>query len=208
MFKKGNSILIGVVILAILVGAYLLLSSRGEDGQVAMEDEGQMESNEITSNQSGQDEGVTEGVERDEENSMAMDEVGGDSMMKTSFSGSVIAGDVSPLIDFNQADYEKALAEKKLIVLYFFANWCLTCKKEVSEALYPSFNELENESVVGFRVNYNDNQTDDDEKSLARQFGVAYQHTKVFLKNGERVLKSPESWSKGRYLEEIAKRAE
>ena len=73
----------------------------------------------------------------------------------------------------------------------------------MTNALYPAFDELDLEGVVGFRVNYNDNQTDNDEKDLAREFGVAYQHTKVFVKDGERILKSPESWDKGRYLEEI-----
>ncbi|MBI4122729.1 MAG: thioredoxin family protein [Parcubacteria group bacterium] len=120
-----------------------------------------------------------------------------------SFSGAVIAGSSAPLLDFNQPDYEKAGASDKLVVLYFYANWCPICKEEVENALYPAFSELSRSDVVGFRVNYNDNQTDDDERALAREFGVAYQHTKVFIKNGERVLKSPESWNKERYGTEI-----
>jgi hypothetical protein len=64
------------------------------------------------------------------------------------------------------------------------------------------FNELD-EEVIAFRVNYNDNQTDDYERGLASQYGVAYQHTKVFLTNGKRTLKSPESWNKERYITEI-----
>ena len=66
-----------------------------------------------------------------------------------------------------------------------------------------AFNELSSDKVVGFLVNYNDDQTDDDERNLAREFGVAYQHTKVFLKDGQRILKSPESWNKDRYLNEL-----
>ena len=57
--------------------------------------------------------------------------------------------------------------------------------------------------MVGFRVNYRDNQTDDAETALARQYGVAYQHTKVAVKDGQVVLKSPESWQIDRYVEEI-----
>jgi len=122
-----------------------------------------------------------------------------------SYAGTVIAGTSAPLVDFNHADYEKVIASDKLVVLYFYANWCPVCKQETSEALYPAFNELSSDGVVGFRVNYNDSETDGFEKDLAREFGVAYQHTKVFVKNGARVLKSPESWDKDRYLGEIAK---
>ena len=69
--------------------------------------------------------------------------------------------------------------------------------------MQSAFNSIKDEGVIGFRVNYNDNDTDSFEKELARKFGVPYQHTKIFLKNGERVLKSPETWSKSRYIEEI-----
>lgn len=121
------------------------------------------------------------------------------------YDGNKIAGKVSLLLDFQKTDYEAALKSNKLIVLYFYANWCPICKEETANALYPAFNELTNDQVVGFRVNYNDDQTDADEKQLAREFGVAYQHTKVFVKNNQRVLKSPESWDKNRYFDEINK---
>src|SRR3989344_3367662 len=128
----------------------------------------------------------------------------GDAMMQK-YTGTVFAGKSAPLLDFNKADYDVALKTDKLIALYFYANWCPICKAEVASSLYPAFNELTNDKVIGFRVNYNDNQTDNDEKNIAREFGIAYQHTKVFVKNGERILKSPESWNKERYLSEINK---
>lgn len=123
---------------------------------------------------------------------------------KSEFKGTVLAGGKSPFLDFNNDDYQKAVKSKKLVVLYFFANWCPTCKKEIPLA-YEAFEELESEDVIGFRINYNDNETDPNEVGLAREFGVAYQHTKVFLLNGKRVLKSPESWNQDRYLSEINK---
>jgi len=75
----------------------------------------------------------------------------------------------------------------------------------VNTALYPAFNELDTDGVevIGFRVNYKDSATNENEESLAREHGVAYQHTKVFVKNGERILKAPDGWDKDRYLEEI-----
>jgi thioredoxin 1 len=119
------------------------------------------------------------------------------------FSGTVLAGSQAPLIDFNQSDYQAALASDKLVVLYFYATWCPICRNEVSNGLYPAFNELNSDKVVGFRVNYNDSDTDGNEKDLAKQFNVTYQHTKVFLLNGQRVLKSPATWNKQKYWDEI-----
>ncbi|MEX0621875.1 MAG: thioredoxin family protein [Candidatus Woykebacteria bacterium] len=120
------------------------------------------------------------------------------------FSGTLLAGSSSPLLSFEKADYDKALQTGKLIVLYFYANWCPTCREEFPK-MEEVFDELEADEVIGFRVNFNDSDTDDDEVELAREFGIAYQHTKVFLKNGERILKSPESWEKERYIDEINK---
>ena len=116
----------------------------------------------------------------------------------------ILAGKSSPLFDFTKAEYDKALRSNKLVVLYFYANWCPICKEEIPK-FYEAFNELETDQVIGFRVNFNDSDTDEDETNLAREFGVAYQHTKVFLKAGERFLKSPETWEKERYLDEINK---
>lgn len=125
-------------------------------------------------------------------------------MQKEGYTGTVLAGTAAPLLDFNKADYEKALTTHKLIVLYFYANWCPICKVEFPQT-EAAFNALSNKNVIGFRVNFNDSDTDQDEVALARQFGVSYQHTKIFVKDNARVLKSPESWDTARYLAEITK---
>ena len=65
----------------------------------------------------------------------------------------------------------------KLRVLFFYASWCPTCR--------PADTDFTNnmskipEDVVVFRVNYNDPDTDQDEKDLAEQYGITYQHTYV-----------------------------
>lgn len=122
---------------------------------------------------------------------------------KAQYVGEVLAGGAAPLLDFVSADYEAVKQTDKLILLYFYANWCPICKNEIKDALYPAFNELATTDIIGFRVNYNDNETDDAERDLAREFGVAYQHTKVFVRSGKAVLKRPDSWTKDRYLSEI-----
>lgn len=116
--------------------------------------------------------------------------------------GKILAGAQTPYIDFNKADYDRALAESRIIVLYFYANWCPLCKIEEPET-FAAFDSLALSTVVGFRVNYKDSDTDDDEVALARQFGVTYQHTKIIIKNGQRVVKAPDSWGKDRYVTEI-----
>lgn len=125
----------------------------------------------------------------------------------TQYAGTVLAGTSAPLLDFKKSDYDAALKTNKLIALYFYANWCPICKAEFPE-MEKAFDSLKTDQVIGFRVNYNDSDTDGDEKKLAQQFGIAYQHTKVLVKNGQRILKSPEGWDTARYQQEIQKALE
>jgi thiol-disulfide isomerase/thioredoxin len=122
------------------------------------------------------------------------------------YSGTVLAGNQTKLLDFTKADYEKALASNKLIVLYFYADWCPICQAEFPK-MQAAFDQLQQPNVIGFRVNFNDSATDDVEKALASEHGVAYQHTKVFVKNKQRILKSPETWDTARYVSEITRLA-
>ncbi|MBI3026768.1 thioredoxin family protein [Candidatus Woesearchaeota archaeon] len=121
------------------------------------------------------------------------------------YTGKVLAGSESTkYLDFNKPDYQKALKEKKKILLYFYANWCPICKREQPDT-FAAFSQVKDPDLIGFRVNYRDSDTDADEEALAKEFGVSYQHTKVILKNGQRAGKFPDSWDKQRYLEELAK---
>ncbi|MEK6983993.1 MAG: thioredoxin family protein [Nanoarchaeota archaeon] len=125
-------------------------------------------------------------------------------MEKPTYAGKALAGtETTKYLEFNTDDYEKALKEKKKILLYFYANWCPICKKEQSET-FEAFSKLNDPDLIGFRVNYRDSDTDEDEEALAKEFGVSYQHTKVVIKDGKRALKSPESWDKQRYLDELS----
>lgn len=125
--------------------------------------------------------------------------------MMAKYMVTVLAGKTAPLLTYNKADYDAAIASNKLVVLYFYANWCPICKEETANALFPAFNELTTDKVIGFRINYKDSDTDKDEESLAREYGIPYQHTKVFVKNGKQILKAPDGWDKARYLTEINK---
>lgn len=138
--------------------------------------------------------GTSEAMEKD-----------GAMMDNLEYTGKVLAGTESTkYLDFNKADYEKALKDKKKILLYFYANWCPICRLEQPKT-FAAFNEMNDPDLIGFRVNYRDSDTDTFEEELAKEFGISYQHTKIILKDGQRVLKAPDSWDKQRYLDELRK---
>lgn len=120
------------------------------------------------------------------------------------FQGKIIAGTSAPFIEFNRVDYEAAKKAGKVIVLDFYANWCPICRAE-SPDIQAGFNSLTTDNVVGFRVNYKDDETDVDETALAKQFGINYQHTKVIVKDRKQVLKTSEIWNKETLIKEVTK---
>lgn len=74
------------------------------------------------------------------------------------------------------------------VILFFYANWCPTCIPTDKEFKVDE-NKLPNDITV-IRVNYNDSDTDDNEKKLAKKYGITYQHTFVQIdNNGNEVVK-------------------
>lgn len=109
------------------------------------------------------------------------------------YQGQLLAGFSSPYFVFVKADYDKAAADNKIIFLDFYANWCPICRAE-EPVIEQGFDNLTTGKIVGFRANFNDNQTDDDEKALAKQFNIPYQHHKVIIKNGQEVVRDLNQW--------------
>jgi len=75
-------------------------------------------------------------------------------------------------------------------VLFFYANWCPTCKPvdaAFSKADLPA-------DLTVIRVNYNDAETDAAEKALAEKYGVTYQHTFVQIDQNGKLIKK---WNGG-----------
>ena len=68
-------------------------------------------------------------------------------------------------------------ASDKRRVLYFYATWCPSCK-QANEDFTANPNKIP-EDVVVIRTNYNDPDTDQEEKDLAKKYGITYQHTFV-----------------------------
>ena len=120
------------------------------------------------------------------------------------YQGKILAGNSSPFLEFKKEDYQKALADNKIILLDFYATWCPICRAE-EPIIKEGFNLLDSDKIVGFRVNFNDPDTDEDEKQLAKDFKVPYQHTKIFLKNGKEFSRSVTSWTLPEFKDEAYK---
>ena len=95
----------------------------------------------------------------------------------------------------NYVEYSRSVLENtndKKRLLFFYASWCPICRP-VDSALRNNAN-LVPEGIKVIRVNYNDPDTDQEEKDLAKKYGVTYQHTFVQIdKNGNALNK----WSGG-----------
>ena len=72
------------------------------------------------------------------------------------------------------------------VVLYFFANWCPTCIPVDKE--FKANEDKIPEGVTVIRVNYNDPDTDSNEKALSKKYGITYQHTFVQIDEKGNVL--------------------
>ena len=116
----------------------------------------------------------------------------------------ILAGEVSTFTEFRQEDYDKALSENKIIFLNFYASWCPICRAE-APAIHDGFNEIKTDQVAGFRVNFKDSDTDQNERLITQQFNVPIQHTKIIIKNGKEILRSSDTWTKEKFLTEIDK---
>ncbi|MBI2671416.1 thioredoxin family protein [Candidatus Woesearchaeota archaeon] len=106
---------------------------------------------------------------------------------------------------YNKEDFEKAKQENKVIFLYFYANWCGICKAERPN-IFKAFNEMNYESVIGFEIHFNDDETTKEDKEISKELGIAYQHTIIIInKEGELSYKSLSPLSKEKIKEEISK---
>lgn len=123
-------------------------------------------------------------------------------MMQSSYSGKVIAGKSSPFLRYTKADYDKAKAAGKIIFLDFYANWCPTCRAEAPD-LQAGFDSLTTDKVVGFRVDWEDSDTTDEDKQITKDFTVLHQTTKIILKDGKEVTRTQDQWDKDTFAQQI-----
>lgn len=101
-------------------------------------------------------------------------------------------------LPYSESVFETAASGKR--VLFFYADWCPTCRPTDAD-LQANMSKIP-EGVTVLRVNYNDTATDQAEKDLAKKYGVTYQHTFVQIDaEGNEVTK----WNGGKTTELLAK---
>lgn len=104
---------------------------------------------------------------------------------------------VSRYVEYSKATFDGAANKRR--VLYFYANWCPICRP-IDINFKENVSKIP-EDVVVIRVNYNDSDTDQEEKDLAKKYGITYQHTFVQIDSqGKEVAK----WNGGQIDELLA----
>ncbi len=130
-----------------------------------------------------------------------------DSMIKTSPTGATkdesMMQDDQSMMSSRYVSYTKSALDSSANtrrVLFFLANWCPTCIP--ADKNFQENSSQIPEDVTVIRVNYNDTETDQEEKDLAKKYGVTYQHTYVQIdENGNEVTK----WNGGQLPELLSK---
>lgn len=110
---------------------------------------------------------------------------------------SMVRNEVKGYVPFSPEVFNSSINTRR--VLFFYANWCPICLPADT-----SFSENADKipaDVTLIRVNYNDSDTDQAEKDLAKQYEVAYQHTFVQIdENGQELA----MWNGGQIEELLA----
>lgn len=97
----------------------------------------------------------------------------------------MMAGD-SRYVEYSKPMLDQAANGRR--VLYFYANWCPICRP--ADVNFKENASKIPEDVTVIRVNYNDTDTDQEEKDLAKKYGITYQHTFVQIdEQGNEVAK-------------------
>ena len=97
-------------------------------------------------------------------------------------------------IRYTKSAYDKSVEEGKVVLLDFYANWCPICRSENPKIL-SALDEINNPNVIAYQVHFNDDETNQEDKEITKQFGITYQHTKVIIKDGKQISKSLEVWT-------------
>lgn len=86
----------------------------------------------------------------------------------------------SVYLPYSKIEYDKAIAEKRVALLYFSSNWCSECQEQNninSEVLL----EMLDDSIVGLNIHILDSETTIETDALAQKFEVTKENSFVIL---------------------------
>lgn len=118
-----------------------------------------------------------------------------EAMMKKSEDSSMM-NSLKHYSEYSSTALTDSLKNKR--VLFFYANWCPTCRP--ADAAFRENDSKIPSDVSLIRVNYNDSDTDQEEKELAKKYLVTYQHTFVQI---DEAGKEVTRWNGGQLTELI-----
>ncbi len=172
-----------IIVAVIIIGGGSIIANR----QAQNVDEAKMTQDKKDDGEIEKDE-TPEQETAEEKEDEEMEKKTDDKMMKSS---------TSRYVEYSKAALDQAADNRR--VLYFYANWCPICKPADADFRANS-NKIPADLTV-IRVNYNDSDTDSQEKDLAKKYGITYQHTFVQIDSqGNEVTK----WNGGQTDELIA----
>lgn len=103
----------------------------------------------------------------------------------------------SRYVQYSKSTLDSASSNRR--VLFFYASWCPTCRP--ADANFSQNTDRLPEDLTVIRVNYNDPETDQEERDLAKKYGITYQHTFVQIDSaGNEIAK----WNGGQTDELLA----
>lgn len=182
---------IAVVVLA--VGAFIITQGN-KSGDSMMKDDAMMEQSEDTMMKDDKASGEDAMMKDDTAGDAMMEDKSSDSMMKED---TMMKDDKQSYLPYSSTVLADTAGRRR--VLFFYANWCPTCRPadadfQANASKFPA-------DVSLIRVNYNDTETDQEEKNLAQKYGVTYQHTYVEIDaQGNKV----QTWNGGQTAELLA----
>lgn len=86
----------------------------------------------------------------------------------------------SSYADYSKSEFDKAIVENRVIVLFFTSNWCSECTSQ--DAINSEvFTDLSTSSLVGLRSHILDSETTTETDALSKKFDVTKENTVVML---------------------------
>jgi len=183
--NKNIGIVIGVVVLAVIVGGIYVSNNAKDDAMMVKE---QMEQKAMEEQKMAEEKAMMEKRAMEEKDAMMKaDNTETDSMMKKDETSMMDKSDTMMKV----GSYETYAPEKVAlasathdVVLFFRASWCPTCRA-LDADIKANLSKIP-ESLAILDVNY-DNST-----ALKQKYGVTYQHTFVQVDKDENLIKK---WS-------------
>ena len=160
----NNKIIIGGIVLFVLVGGGLLIVNQNSQ----QSEQAKMEQEKVAMVQR-EDPFATKTPEQ-----IAMEKADESKMMEKD-TNKMMKSNSSRYVEYSKTVLDQSADKRR--VLYFYATWCPSCKA-ANEDFTANPNKIP-EDVVVIRTNYNDPDTDLEEKDLAKKYGITYQHTFV-----------------------------